>query len=105
MKRNIDSIPIISDADMSKLFEGDIQKTPNFMKMLRKAKLLKRDAMTKRTWPDGIVPYRFERKFGKNNGNNLNSNNDISFCFEFFSSFSITLLTYMEIFEMHYYLN
>ena len=69
-KININCLPI-SDANMNKLFEMDIQKTPNFMKMLRKANLVKKDAVTKKTWPGGVVPYKLSRTFGKKNGNNL----------------------------------
>ena len=69
-KRNIIVLPI-SDADMSKLFEGDIQKTPKFMQMLRRADLVKKDAVTKKTWPNGTVHYKFAKTFGEKNGNNL----------------------------------
>ena len=69
-KRNINTLPI-PDADMSKLFEGDIQKTPKFMKMLLRANLVKKDAVPKRTWPDAVVHYKFAKKFGENNGNIL----------------------------------
>ena len=68
--RNINNLPI-SDADMKKLFEGDIEKTPKFMQMLLRANLVKKDAVTKKTWPDGVVHYKFAKKFGEKNGNNL----------------------------------
>ena len=96
-KIKIHTIPIILDANMNEMFEGDIEKTSNFMKMLRRAKLAKKDTETKKTWPKGIVPYVFYTTFGKNNGNNLNPSNDRAFVWKplsvsLFSFFSFFLL-------------
>ena len=89
-KRKIHTIPIISDADTNNLFEGGIQKTPNLMKMYRREKLMKRDAMPKKTWPEGIVPYRFDDNF--NNGNNITPSNDGAF---FWLSLSVSLFSFL----------
>ena len=104
MIREIKNLTIpISDADMDQLFEGDIEKTPNLMKMLRKSNLLKRDT-TSKIWDNGIFPYIFHKDFHKNNGNNLNPCNDRSFCLELTVSFFQFLSSFLPFYYLNIYL-
>ena len=97
-KIKIHTIPI-SGADMDNFLEGDIQKTPNLMRMLRRANLMKRDAVARKTWRYGIVPYRFDKGFGKNNGNNLNPSNDRAFVW---ISLSVSFFSFLSSFLSFY---